>query len=127
MAMIETRKGAKIVYGGQIMKVVGARDLDVLPLLSPDGEYFDATLADLQSEDEGTPSKKVFVDTIRQSNVPAYVQAFRHLLGRDRNTRETVAKAGEAVGISLASAYKVLERYRQSGNVDELPPPTRPG
>ena len=36
--MIETRKGAKIVYGGQIMKVVGARDLDVLTLLSPDGE-----------------------------------------------------------------------------------------
>ncbi|MBR2173721.1 Mu transposase C-terminal domain-containing protein [Sphingopyxis sp.] len=127
MAMIETRKGAKIVYGGQIMKVVGARDLDVLTLLSPDGEYFDATLADLQSEAEGTPSKKVVVDTIRQSKVPAYVQAFRHLLGRDRNTRETVAKAGEAVGISLASAYKVLERYRQSGNVDELPPPTRPG
>src|SRR3546814_14046427 len=125
MAMIETRKGAKIVYGGQIMKVVGARDLDVLTLLSPDGEYFDATLADLQSEAEGTPSNKVVVDTIRQSKVPAYVQAFRHLLGRDGNTRETVAKAGEAVGFSLAYAYKLIDRYRPYDNEDKLPPQKR--
>jgi putative transposase len=127
MAMISTRKGAKVLFGGVQMKVVGARGMDALTLQSPDGEYFYAPLVDLEKEAAGKPGKTVVIDAIRQAKVPAYVKAFGSLLSRDRLTKAEVTKAGKEVGISMTSAYEAIKRFRESGSTDELPPPTRPG
>lgn len=127
MKMINTRRGAIVQHGGIAMKVVAARDFDTLTLRSPDGEYFDASFAELEAEAADQPKKSIIVDTIRQGKVPAYLKAFGPLLRRDRLTKAEVEQAGREVGISVSSAYKVIERFRVSGSTDQLPPPTRPG
>lgn len=127
MTMISTRKGAFVKHGGVKMKVVGAPGFDSLTLISPSGEYFDAPLADLEAEAAGQRKTNILVDVVRQAKVPAYLKAFGPLLDRDRLTKAEVKRAGQEVGISVSSAYRVIERFRVSGSTDELPPPTRPG
>lgn len=127
MTMINMQKGAKVRYGGVEMKVVAARGFESVTLRSPSGEYFDAALADLEKEAVGAPRTNVVVDTIRQAKVPAYVRAIGPLLVRDRLTKGEVEQAGKALGISTSAAYAAIARFRRSGSVDELPPPTRPG
>jgi putative transposase len=127
MTMIDTRKGAFVRYGGAKMKVVTAASFESLTVQSPTGEYFDASLADLEAEAAGQPRANIVVDVIRQAKVPAYLKAFGPLLGRDRLTKAEVARASAEVGISVSSGYQVLARFRLSGSTDELPPPTRPG
>ncbi|ATY30616.1 Mu transposase C-terminal domain-containing protein [Sphingomonas psychrotolerans] len=127
MTMIDPRKGAKVKFGGVEMKVVTAKGFDSLTLLSSSGEYFDAPLADLEKEAGGSQKANVVVDPIRQSKIPAYMNAFGPLLGRDRLTKKEVEQAGKALGISISSAYAALARFKQSGSTEDLPPPTRPG
>lgn len=127
MTMINTKKGAIVRFGGEEMKVVGARGFDSLTLQSSTGEYFDAPLTDLEKEANGSPRKSVIVDTIRQAKVAAYVKELGPLLQRDRLTRAEVQAAGKALGISISSAYAAIARFQRSGSTDELPPPTRPG
>jgi putative transposase len=125
--MINTRKGAKVHYGGEEMKVISAKGFDSLTLQSSTGEYFDAPLSDLEREANGFPKANVIVDTIRQTKVPAYGKALGPLLERERLTRAEVAQAGKVLGISTSSAYAAIARFKLSGSTDELPPPTRPG
>ena len=127
MTMINTRKGAKVHYGGEEMKVISAKGFDSLTLQSSTGEYFDAPLSDLEREANGFPKANVIVDTIRQTKVPAYGKALGPLLERERLTRAEVAQAGKVLGISTSSAYAAIARFKLSGSTDELPPPTRPG
>lgn len=126
--LIGTKKGDKVRYGGVTMRVVAARDMDTLVVASVEGELFNAPITDLEAEAAGQKVKDgVAVDVIRASKVDAYLTAFRPLLDKDRNTKTSVQQAADSLGISLSSAYKALERYRQTGNTDLLPPPTRPG
>ena len=127
MTLINTKRGAKVRFGGEEMKVVSARGFDSLTLQSSAGEFFDASLADLEKEARGTPKPNVIIDTIRQAKVPAYVKALGPLLERDHLTRADVEKAGKELGISVSSTYAAIARFRQSGSTDELPPPTRSG
>lgn len=124
---IGTKKGDKVSYGGALMRVVSARDLNTLVVVSAEGEYFDAPLKDLEAEASGTAKSGVVVDTIRAAKVDAYVAALGPLLDQDRNTKAAVAVAASKLGISVSAAYDAIRRYRETGRADQLPPPTRPG
>lgn len=124
---IGTRKGNKVVYGGKEMRVVGARDMHTLIVVSAQGEYFDAAIRDLEAEAVGGPSPRVSIDPQRAAKVDAYYAALGPLLGNGRNTKAAVAEAADKLGISVSSAYAAIARFRQSGRTDLLPPPTRPG
>lgn len=127
MTVIRTAKGSKVRYGGQEMKVVAARGFDLVTLQSATGEYFDASIADLEAEAAGEVKPNIVVDVKRREKVPAYRSAFSDLLDRDRISKADVKAAGAKLGISVSSAYAALARYRLSGSTDDLPPPTRPG
>lgn len=125
--LIGTKKGDKVLYGGVPMRVAAARDLNTLVIVSAEGEYFDASIKDLEAEAVGVIKKGVVVDSIRAAKVSSYVEAFWPLLDNDRNTKAAVAEAGAKLGISVSAAYEAIKRYRLSGSADQLPPPTRPG
>jgi putative transposase len=129
MTTIQTRKGAKIQYGGETMRVVGQKGFDTLTLQSADGQYFHAPLKDLVQEAEGQASKTLRVDPIRLSKVEAYKHAFANagLLGTERRTSAKIEAVAKSLGIGRSTVYNALARYDLSGNIDDLPPPTRPG
>ena len=124
---IGTKKGDKVLYGGAEMRVVGARDLDTLVVVSAEGEYFDASIKELEAEASGKERSGTSVDVKRAAKVPAYVAALGPLLGNDRNTKAAVAEAAAKLGISTSAAYDAIRRFRETGMTDQLPPPTRPG
>lgn len=124
---IGTKKGDKVRYGGAQMRVIGARDLDTLVVVSAEGEYFDASIKDLEAEAVGQVRSGTSVDPKRAAKVPAYVEALGPLLGNDRNTKAAVTEAAKKLGISTSAAYDAIRRFRETGTTDQLPPPTRPG
>lgn len=124
---IGTKKGDKVQYGGVQMRVVSARDMNTLILVSAEGEYFDAPIKDLEAEASGTVRKGMVVDAKRAAKVAAYSAALGPLLGNHRNTRADVTEAADKLGISVSAAYDAIQRYKVSGRTDQLPPPTRPG
>lgn len=125
--LIGTKKGDKVQYGGVPMRVVSARDVNTLVVVSAEGEYFDAPLKDLEAEASGAPKPGLVVDLKRAAKVGAYVAALGPLLGKERNTKAAVAAAASTLGISVSAAYDAIKRYRLTGSTDMLPPPTRPG
>lgn len=125
--LIGTKKGDKVQYGGTEMRVVGARDLNTLIVINPEGEYFDAPIKELEAEAKSATPKGVAVDTIRAAKVDAYLTALGPLLGNLRNTKATVAEGASKLGISVSAAYDAIRRYKETGRADQLPPPTRPG
>ena len=68
---IGTKKGDKVRYGGAEMRVVGARDLDTLVVVSAEGEYFNASIKDLGAEVSGKDRSGTTVDLKRAAKVPA--------------------------------------------------------
>ena len=124
---IGTKKGDKVRYGGAQMRVVGARDLDTLVVVSAEGEYFDASIKDLEAEAASEEWTATSVDPKRAAKVPAYMAALGPLLGNDRNTKAAVTEAAKKLGISTSAAYDAIRRFRETGITDQLPPPTRPG
>lgn len=124
---IGTKKGDKVLYGGVEMRVVSARDMNTLVLVSAEGEYFNAPIVDLEAEASGTVRKGMVVDINRAAKVATYLAALRPLLGNYRNTKADVSKAADKLGISVSAAYDAIQRYKNSGRTDQLPPPTRPG
>lgn len=124
---IGTKKGDQVQYGGVEMRVVSARDMNTLVLVSPEGEYFDAPIVEIEAEASGTVRKGMVVDINRAAKVATYLAALGPLLGNHRNTRADVAKAADKLGISVSAAYDAIKRYKISGRTDQLPPPTRPG
>lgn len=125
--LIGTKKGDKVLYGGTSMRVVSARDLNTLVVVSAEGEYFNAPIKELEAEASGNLKSGVIIDPIRAAKVVTYVDALGPLLDRERNTRQDVASAAEKLGISVSAAYEAIKRYRNTGQTDQLPPPTRPG
>ncbi len=125
--LIGTNKGDKVTYGGVAMRVVSARDMNTLVVVNAQGEYYDAPLNELEAEAAGAPKKGIAVDTVRAAKVGAYAEALGPLLNKDRNTKEDVRAAGAKLGISLSATYDAIARFRQTGQTDQLPPPTRPG
>ena len=121
---IGTKKGDKVRYGGAQMRVVGARDLDTLVVVSAEGEYFDASIKDLEAEVAGEVRTGTSVDPKRAAKVPAYMAALGPLLGNDRNTKAAVTEAAKKLGISTSAAYDAIRRFRDTGMTDQLPPPT---
>ncbi len=128
MTIIPTRKGAKVLFGGEEMIVVGQNGFDELTLKSKkDGQYFHAPMDHLLREAEGKAPAIVKVDQIRLSKVQAYKNAFEPLLTLPRRTKDAVKAAAEKIGISVAGAYYALARYDLSHDLNDLPPPTRSG
>lgn len=125
--LIGTKKGDKVSYGGAQMRVVSARDLNTLVVVSAEGEFYDAPIKDLEAEAEGVAKPGIVVDTIRASKIDAYVDALGPLLAKFRNKKADVATAAAKLGISVSAAYDAIRRFRESGRTDLLPPPTRPG
>ncbi len=125
--LIGTKKGDKVRYGGATMRVVSARDVNTLVVVSAEGEFYDASIKDLEAEAAGTTKPGVVVDRIRASKVAAYVEALGNLLAKSRNTKADVESAATRLGISVSAAYAAIKRFRESGRTDLLPPPTRPG
>lgn len=124
---IGTRKGDKVQYGGAEMRVVAARDLNTLVLISAEGEYFNASIKDLEAEASAKVQPRSTIDPKRAAKVSAYLAALGPLLGKDRNTKAAVAEAADKLGISTSSAYEAIKRFRETGETDHLPPPTRSG
>lgn len=127
MTLIGTKKGDKVQYGGAPMRVVSARDLNTLVVVSAEGEYFDAPIKELAAEAAGAVKRGVVVDLKREAKVASYVDALGPLLAKDRNTKSEVGEAAKKLGISISAAYAAIARYRLTGTADQLPPPTRPG
>ncbi|MCW2364833.1 putative transposase [Sphingobium sp. B7D2B] len=127
MKLIERKKGSKVTYGGVAMRVVASSDLNTLLLISPDGEYFYASIKDLEAEAAGQPGPLIVDDAIRAAKVGPYRDALGHLLTRERHTKAEVEQAGRKLGIRVSAVYEALKRFRETGSVDELPPRTRPG
>lgn len=124
---IGTKKGDKVQYGGAEMRVVAARDLNTLVLVSSEGEYFDASIKDLEAEASAKVQPRSAIDPKRAAKVPAYLAALKPLLENDRNTKAAVTEAANKLGISTSAAYEAIRRFRETGQTDQLPPPTRPG
>lgn len=124
---IGTRKGNKVHYGGAEMRVVSARDLNTLVVVNAEGEYFNASIRDLEAEASGKARPNTAIDAKRAAKVPAYLAALGPLLEKDRNTKAAVTDAAKTLGISTSAAYDAIRRYRETGRTDQLPPPTRPG
>lgn len=124
---IGTKKGDKVRYGGTEMRVVSARDLNTLVVVSAESEYFDASIKDLEAEALAKERTSTAIDHKRAAKVPAYLTALGPLLDNDRNTKAAVREAGKKLGISTSAAYDAIKRYRETGRTDQLPPPTRPG
>lgn len=125
--LIGTKKGDKVIYGGAPMRIVSARDMDTLVVVSAEGEYFDAAIKELETEAAGSIKSGVSVDPKRAAKVTSYVAALGHLLDTDRNTKAAVTAAATQLSISVSAAYEAIKRYKLTGRTDQLPPPTRPG
>ncbi|WP_296706767.1 Mu transposase C-terminal domain-containing protein [Rhodoblastus sp.] len=109
------------------MKVIGATGFDSLTVQSKSGEYFDAPISALIEEATEKAPPTITVDAKRLEKVEAYRRAFGSLLAKNRSTRKEVCEAGKELGISVSAAYAALKRYAESGEITQLPPPTRPG
>lgn len=127
MAIIQTKRGAKVQYGGETMKVVAAKGFDSLTLQSKSGEFFDALITQIIDEAAGKPPQRIAVDSKREAKLDAYLRAFGPLLKKDRLTKQEVKDAGAKVGIGVSAAYEALGRYRNTGKAADLPPRSRPG
>ncbi|MGO9134900.1 MAG: Mu transposase C-terminal domain-containing protein [Methylovirgula sp.] len=127
MTAISLRKGAEVQYGGEAMKVIARTDLNSVTLEDKFGHYFRAAIDDIVAEAQTKAPTTVPVDARRLEKVDTYHKAFGPLLGKPRLTRAEVKKAGEAVGIGVSAAYEAIGRFRETGNIDDLPPPTKPG
>lgn len=127
MARILGRKGEKVQYGGQEMTVRSALDLKTLILVDGNGDHHYASLSDLEKEARGIPSATVVHDAIRSAKVETWATACRHLLSDERHTKADVEIAARALKVSVATVYRALARWELSGEIKDLPPPTRPG
>lgn len=127
MARILGRKGEKVHYGGEKMRVRSALDLNTLILVDSNGDLHHASLSDLEKEARGVPREAVTHDDIRASKVESWEKACNHLLNDRRHTKAEVETAATELGVSVATVYRALERWRLSGQIKDLPPPTRPG
>jgi hypothetical protein len=127
MARILGRKGEKVQYGGEEMTVRSALDLSTLILIDSNGDHHHASLSELEKEARGIPRDAINHDDIRASKVEPWVKACAHLLDDERHTKAEVALAAKELGVSVATVYRALERWRLSGETKDLPPPTRPG
>jgi putative transposase len=127
MARILGRKGEKVQYGGEEMKVRSVQDLNTLILIDTSGDHHHALLSDLEKEARGIPRKVITHDDIRASKVDPWVKACKHLLDDQKHTKAEVELAARKLGVSVASVYRALERWRLSGETKDIPPPTRPG
>lgn len=127
MARILGRKGEKVQYGGEQMTVRSALDLNTLILIDSNGDHHHASLSELEKEARGIPRASVNHDDIRASKVEPWARACAHLLNDERHTKAEVALAASELGVSVSTVYRRLEGWRLSGDIRDLPPPTRPG
>jgi putative transposase len=127
MGTIIPRKGVKVIYDGEVMTIIGATDISTLALKTADGHIVSANIAELAAAPKTVSTPQLGFDPIRESKVAAYAEAFKPILALKRPTRADVTAASEKLSISTSSAYNALKRFRESGRVDSLPPPTRPG
>jgi hypothetical protein len=127
MTIISLRKGARVQYSGQTMKVAGVHDLHSVILESEQGQFLTAQISDLAAEAKAKAPATVPVDFVRLQKVDKYRAVFGPLLAQPRTTRAQVERAGKALGIGCSAAYEAIARFRGSGDINDLPPPTRPG
>ena len=127
MVRIRGVRGEKVQHGGVAMTVRTAIDLETLLLCAPDGELHHAKIAELEKEAAGGPKPKVVHDEIRLAKVAPWRKACSHLLDDERHTKEEVGKAAAELGVSIPTVYRALERWRLTGDLQDLPPPTRNG
>lgn len=127
MARILGRKGEKVQYGGEEMAVRSALDLNTLILIDSNGDHHHASLSELEKEARGIPRASVNHDDIRASKVEPWARACAHLLNDERHTKADIALAASELGVSVSTVYRALERWRLSGDIRDLPPPTRSG
>ncbi len=127
MTIINTKKGSKVQFNGEAMTVVANQSLEKLILRAPGGDMLLASLEDIAAETKRQKKPAVATDSIRLAKVPAYRAAFADLLDSGRTTRCKVEVAAKTIGISTATAYRALERFRLTQDISDLPPPTKPG
>lgn len=127
MALIQGRKGEKVVFGGEEMSVRKPVDLNTLLLVDKNGDYHYAPIKDLEKEIRGEARKKIVHDEVREAKVSAWAAACHGLLNDERHSKAKVEAAAAALGTSVAGIYRALGRWRTTGNIRDLPPPTRNG
>lgn len=125
---IHLRPGSLVKLGDEIVRIERIADFDTVVVSDRHNRVQRVPIADiLQKRDSPSEPSKTKMDSIRLAKIDRYATAFAGILDPSKRSTKEVKKAGEQVGISVASAYRALGRYDASGTIDELPPPTRPG
>jgi putative transposase len=127
MTVVSLRKGAKVQYSGQTMKVMAPRDLHSVVLQDDLGHFVFARIEDLVADANAKAPATIPVDFGRLQKVERYRAAFRDVLTQPKATKAEVKKAGQFLGIGVSAAYEALARFRETGDTNDLPPSTRPG
>lgn len=109
------------------MVVHSSPDFDTLILIDRNGEFRHASLVDIEEEARGVPKASVVRDPIRDSKIEAWATACKKLLNNDRHKKAEVQAAADKLNVHVSTVYRALERWRQSGELKDLPPPTRSG